>query len=330
MRLSALTLALALVALQDEEATSPQEAWLARLARDGRTVQLEHTEGLDCATCHRVVAEEWRYSTHATAWQDEHYQRELRRTRKKDRCHGCHAPSPMVPAGLPSRPEARGENRHLGVECRSCHLAVDGETVLGPYGVETSAHGTELSPLFTGEDNSLCISCHSTTIGPVIGIAQDFIDSEQAELDLSCIGCHMPGLRGPVANDEEGTDYPVRKRRSHRLNTPRDPIFLASAFGLTAKILDGRAVLSIENRAGHRVPGTTRRELTFRIQVIDRHGDVVATKEHKIDHRRYLPVEETVEVELDEAGVALRVRGRHDTDGLPRPQVFLEVELSLE
>ena len=67
---------------------------------------------------------------------------------------------------------------------------------------------------------------------------------------------------------------------------------LASAFGLRAEHRDGHAVLVIENRTGHRVPGTTRRDLTFRIQVIDAHDDVVAEHEHLIDHRRYLPVDE--------------------------------------
>ena len=320
-----------LIALsQDEEPASPHADWQARLARDGRTVQLADMSGLECAACHRTVAEEWRLSTHATAWQDEHYQRELRSTRKKDRCHGCQAPPPMIAAGLPSHPEAREGHRHLGVECSSCHLDVDGETVLGPYGVETEAHPTARSDLFTGDDSALCISCHSTTIGPVIGVAQDFVDTKQAELGLSCIGCHMPGLRGPIANDDAGTEYPTRRRRSHRLNTPRDPVFLATAFGLSAELRAGRAVLSIENLAGHRVPGTTRRELTFRVQVIDRHGDVVDEHEHLIDHRRFLPVEETVEVELAEGGVKLRVRGLHETDGMRRPQEFMDVELPLQ
>jgi len=323
-----------LVLLQDAEPEAspedPHAAWRARLARDSRSVELADVSGLTCAACHADVTAEWRLSTHATSWQDERYQKELRRTRKKDRCTGCHAPEPMVPAGLATPPATRDEHRHLGVECASCHLDVDGETILGPYGVETDAHGTARSDLFTEDNNALCISCHATTIGPVIGIAQDFVDTKQSELGLSCIGCHMPGLRGPIANDDEGTEYPIRSRRSHRLNTPRDPLFLASAFGLRAEHRDGHAVLVIENRTGHRVPGTTRRDLTFRIQVIDAHDDVVAEHEHLIDHRRYLPVDEDVEVELAESGTTLRVRGLHETEGMRRAQEFLDVVIEVE
>lgn len=314
-----------------EPGTADLDAWLARLAQDGRTVRLDDVRGLTCAECHLDVLEEWRHSAHATAWQDEHYRAELRKVRRKQKCWGCHVPPPMVPAGLPQHPEPRADGRHLGVDCSACHLAGDGETILGPWGEATDAHPTERSVLMTEEgQNALCVACHATSIGPVIGIAKDFADTDQAGLDQSCVGCHMPGLRGPIANHPAGQDsagkppYPARERRSHRLQTPRDPDFLATAFDLELRELEGRTLLVIMNTAGHRVPGTTRRKLTFIARLYDDDGDLVAEDEHVIDHRRYLPVDENVELELDGLGARLELEGRHETDGLRRYQVFLE------
>jgi cytochrome c554/c'-like protein len=329
----ALLSALALLAQQDGE-QDPRATWLERLADDGREVRLADASGLDCAECHAQVTDEWRNSTHGTAWQDKHFQKELRKTRRKSRpkCMGCHAPPPMAPLGFPARPEARERNRHLGVDCRACHLGTDGETLVGPYGLETDAHPSTRGELFgASQASAACVACHATTIGPVIGIAQDFVDSGQAAEGRSCIECHMPELNGPIANDPAGeVTYPDRPRRSHRLNTPRDPEFLASAFGLSVEWLEGRADLRIENLAGHRVPGTTRRQLVFEVTLVDKHGDAVASVEQVIDHRRYLPVGGTLEVPLEGQGVKLVVVGEHDTDGMARPQVFVRREFPHE
>jgi len=307
------------------------DAWLDRLAKDGRTVRLESVEGLTCVECHAAVAEEWRHSTHATSWQDEHYQKELRKVRRKQRCWGCHVPTPVIPAGLPEKPEAREDDRHLGIDCRTCHLDADGETVLGPAGHETDAHATRASEHFsTASDSALCVTCHAITIGPVIGVADDFVESGQAEQERSCIGCHMPALRGPWAEDPEGrTEYPERERRSHRLMTPRDPEFLASAFGLTARREGRQVVLSIENQAAHRVPGLTRRKLIFVVRAVDENGDTLAEKEHVLDHRSYLPVDETLNLVLEADAAKIEVEGRHVLEGMRRPQVFLQLTLEL-
>lgn len=337
MRLVALYFLGALaVALQDDrEAPTGQVAdvhaeWRGTLTRDGREVRLEHEELHECEACHLTVAEEWRHSRHATAWQDEHYRKELRKVKKKDRCTGCHAPEPLAAANYPMVPATREHDPHFGVDCKTCHLAADGKTILGPYGVMTDAHKSEKSAKFDGFNNELCISCHSTTIGPVIGLAEDFIKSRQEDLGLSCVGCHMTGLRGAIANDDEGTEYEIRHRRSHRLNTPRDPGFLASAFGTRAELHDGQVVVVIENMAGHRIPGTTRRDTIFKLELIDRHGDVIEEHEHQIDHRSFLPVDERVEVEFELRGAKVQLTGLHKTDGMRKPLRFLEKELTPE
>ena len=67
----------------------------------------------------------------------------------------------------------------------------------------------------------------------------------------------------------------------------------------------------------------------FSAKVVDRYGDVVAQEVQRLDHRTFLPVEESVELALDEPGVVLEVEGRHEIDGMRRPQVFLERSFKL-
>ena len=57
--------------------------------------------------------------------------------------------------------------------------------------------------------------------------------------------------------------------------------------------------------------------------------DIVAEAVQRLDHRTFLPVEESVELALDEPGVVLEVEGRHVIEGMRRPQVFLERDFQL-
>ena len=309
-------------------------AWRARLVDDGRTARLADVSGLDCLRCHAAIGDEWRDSAHAVAWQDEHYQRELASVRKsqRERCHGCHVPVPLAAASNDEdrlRPAARAEDRHLGVACATCHLDADGVTILGPWGLETAAHPTRRSERLQ-PSGDLCLACHSTTIGPVIALGPDYVATEQAEVE-TCVECHMPARRGPIASDPEAqVDYAERAGRSHRLATPRDPEFLASAFALEARVEGGLAVLRIANRAGHRVPGTTNRRITFRLRVVDARGETVERAQHTIDYQTYLPPDESVRVEVKErSGTRLEVEGWHESLGLPRAVRFLSRSFEL-
>ena len=48
-----------------------------------------------------------------------------------------------------------------------------------------------------------------------------------------------------------------------------------------------------------------------------------------LDRCRNLPVDGTLRLVLDTGGVTLEVEGRHEVEGLPRPQVFLRRTLEL-
>lgn len=305
--------------------TGDPDEWNARLVPDGRAPYLQDVEGNTCLRCHEAIGEEWRQSTHACSWQDEHYQEALKSARRPKSCHGCHIPEPLSLAEPGTRPAARSENPHLGVDCASCHLAADGETVLGASGVETDAHPTERSPLFgTSGTSALCVSCHQTTIGPVVGIAKDLVAAGQGETRKSCVDCHMPAVTRPAANLEDGTPLAPRPGRSHRTATTRDPLFLATAFSLTARVEGASTVLTIENGCGHQVPGLVGRRFTFRARVVDESGVPGPARELSIDTRSPLRADGTVELVLAGPGATLELEAVHEAPGFAEPVRFLE------
>jgi hypothetical protein len=168
--------------------------------------------------------------------------------------------------------------------------------------------------------NALCAACHSTNIGPVVGIAKDFEASRQSERGRSCVGCHMHAVERRWA---EGESVPLRTGRSHALQTPRDPSFLRRAFELS---LSGAKVV-IENRAGHRVPGLIGREIRFEAEALDAGGAVLCRGQLALDARSYLPVDGRLEIALDRAGAAVRVVGRHLDPRAEEPVPFLDERL---
>lgn len=310
-----------------------EEAWALELAVpapvDGG--QLEGWDELSCAGCHETIAEEWSRTMHAMAWTDEIYHAALKDKRRPESCHGCHIPVPlhsMPAARFGRKPPARGadgERRELGITCRTCHEGPERE-ILGPFGAETDAHRSVQSEHFTTAigTNALCIACHGTTIGPVIGLGRDFRQARLEERGMSCVGCHMQPVERPIATDDDDRPTATRKGRSHLLQTPRDPAFLAQAFAFGFRTDGDATLVTIANRAGHRVPGLIDRKLVFRFQVVDDAGNVLAQAEHRIDSTAYLPIEGSVDVRIDAKGDAVRVVGNHHMPGRDEPIVFLD------
>lgn len=285
---------------------------------------------LDCAACHPEIAREWSSTLHALAWIDPLYQASLVGLRRPEGCYACHAPQPVHGTGVGLRPEVREESRHRGIDCVVCHLGPEGE-ILGPWGIPTEAHRSVKGTSFLPEGESeLCLSCHSTTIGPVIGLGRDFQRTEQHQKGKSCVACHMRPLERSVAIDPaSGERSPVRPGRSHELQSTRDPAFLAQAFDLSAFERGGRSVLRLVNRCGHRVPGLEDRRLAFEIEVLDAAGLPLARTEFEIGKATFLAVDAGREVELEALGPALRVRAVHHSPGLDAPVEFLDLRLAV-
>lgn len=317
-------------------------SWVLQAAQDGAPwelhapapeisfspTRLEGLEGYACATCHRDVVDEWADSAHALAWEDEEYQSALKKKRRPLLCHSCHIPQPIVGDTLAKRPKAREDTLHLGVSCESCHEGPGG-AMLGPRGTETSAHPSVQSEYMSEPgSNALCASCHATNIGPVIGIAKDFEKAKLAERGFSCVGCHMGLVERRWAEDPEAPgESPVRSGRSHAIQTPRDPAFLRLAFEVEL-VTEGKPRVVVRNRAGHRVPGLTGREIVFRAVLLDDSGAEIETQELTFDTSAFLPVDGSRGIEFTESGSQVRLTGNHVDPRADEPVLFLDERLS--
>ena len=303
--------ALSSVALAAALDASDEDAWPLTAPAPAVAFTPDRVKGLEgysCATCHAEVTEEWAASAHGLAWIDEAYQDSLKSKRRPQSCHGCHIPEPLLAGELPRRPKPRKTDRHLGIGCEACHLGPNGE-ILGPHGTKVDAHASRVSDLMSSPgSDALCLACHGTNIGPVIGVGKDFVAREMSKRGRSCVGCHMASVERKWA---EGDGVALRTGRSHALQTPRDPGFLRRAIDVAWRTDDGRNRVVLSNRAGHRVPGLIGRELRMRAELLDASGSVIETAELTIDVRAYLPADGTTELRFEESGASVRLIGDH-------------------
>ncbi len=266
-----------------------------RLARASASAcQGDDDRAESCGVCHTRIYKEWHGRAHSRAWTDPVYQQALVGKKHPERCHGCHIPA-SVQRRLGQRPKPRKDRLSEGVTCVACHL--DQGAMAGPLGTKTSAHATSKHPGFTKKGSHiLCASCHNTKIGPVLPLARDFEDADLAEKGKSCVGCHMPTVTRPIARDpESGADGPPRKGRQHRVLGPNDRAFCRKAFRIRARREGEHIVLSIENRAGHRVPGLVGRRFPFIAEQRNADGTRVTGETIRITAENSLKVAETRE-----------------------------------
>jgi len=323
-------LPLALLGLLGWSQTEGAQAWKLAPPKplpDARPAELERWKELSCAECHEDVTREWARTTHAMAWIDPLYQESLKEKKKPESCHNCHIPEPLSHVEPGAKPKSRDPQHnwsHFGIDCNTCHLGKEGE-ILGPFGAPNEAHRSVAAEAFRPENQSamLCIGCHATNIGPVIGIARDFVETEQEKKGRSCVGCHMAPLERTIAKDATM----VRKGRSHELQTPRDPAFLALGFELELSLDPLGARLRVRNRAGHRIPGLIGRELEFAATALDAQGTELGVETLTLTTESYLPVDGEVELALPARTARVRVVGRHHDPRLEKPVTFLTREL---
>jgi hypothetical protein len=308
---------------------APEKPWT--LEKPAPAVELKPKEladlaGESCGECHAALVAEWRGTAHAIAWVDEVYKEEIADRKRPESCHGCHIPKSIVADGLAKKAEAREETKNLGISCQSCHLGPSG-AMLGPWGAPTSAHATAVSENVSGKGSSaMCAVCHSTNIGPVVGIAKDFFTSKMEDRGRSCVGCHMAVVeREPSKGAAEGATK--RSGRSHEIQTPRDPKFLARAFEPSLKVDGGTFTVTIRNLAGHRVPGLIGRSIVFQAELQDIDGKKVASAELTLDARAYMAVDGSSQIPIPGKGSSVHLKGLHNDPRRTEPVEFLDVQL---
>jgi cytochrome c551/c552 len=256
-----------------------------------------------CAACHQRIYNEWKQpgQMHANAWDDKLYQDKIKKKKRPKGCYGCHIPDRVL-ARVGRKPKTRKKHLHEGVTCVACHES-DGN-MHGPFGSKTDAHGTVKDERFTPKgSNAVCNSCHKTKIDVVLPVGKDFEKSGLEAKGKSCIGCHMAEVEAPIAN-EKGSDKPSgpkRKGRSHKILGPNDAEFCATAFKLSVGKTEGRVVLTIENKAGHRVPGLSIRNFQFIIKQLDADGKTLAEDKAMVDSETSLEVLQSRQVPLKAA-----------------------------
>jgi hypothetical protein len=263
-----------------------------------------------CALCHTEIYKEWssKGQMHAEAWTDPVYQNKLKTKKRAQMCYACHIPERVL-ARVGRKPKTR-ENKelwHEGVNCTACHEK-DG-AMHGPFGAKTDAHGS----------SGLCLSCHKTKIDVVLPVGKDFVESGLEQQGKSCVGCHMEEVErhlavSPVTGKAVGEK---RKGRSHYVLGPNDAEFCGTAFEMTAKPADGQMILSVANKAGHRVPGLRIRAFHFHVQQQDGAGKAVAQDKVVVDSENGLKVLETRQFPFKLAAGAKKVEVRieHHFDG---------------
>lgn len=175
----------------------------------------------DCGACHQTIYAEWQTSTHAHAWVDAQFQRELA---KDDEvawvCINCHTPSGdqqaeiTVTTGEIRAPE-RSPNPNFdpvwqqeGISCATCHIR-DG-AVLGPYGDTNAPHPVTRAPELL--ESTLCLGCHQAVARVEDTLVCSFntgMEAQEAGETRSCQSCHMPEVTRPLLPG--GEDRPSRK-----------------------------------------------------------------------------------------------------------------------
>ncbi len=219
-------------------------------------------------------------------------------------CNVCHFPEPFaipdISAEGMTKPKGRPKTQEAGgLTCASCHLTPEGK-IRGPY-VVNAPHETVADPAI--QTSAMCAYCHSMGKRVIGKQTQTFLewrdDFNRPGLGKQqCQDCHMPRTMRKVA-DEPGA--PERAVARHLWTGGRSKQRLASALSMVVTQPDagqpGLTFHVINIGAGHSVPtGSNRRAIYLDVQVLNKKGKTVATKEWMFapwfgprpDDRKYL------------------------------------------
>ncbi|HWB79450.1 MAG TPA: multiheme c-type cytochrome [Nannocystaceae bacterium] len=258
-----------------------------------------------CRTCHAAIYDEWAKSGHARAFVDPLYQAELAHNDVTFPCERCHTPMheqratralglvmawpTIVPIAIDNRDFDPALQRE-GVTCVACHL-VEGELV-GPFDdASTAPHPTRKADLRAVD---LCARCHQLdfdVVGrkldrPVLDTVAEWRAFTASGGQERCVDCHMPSA-GERAGATRG---PMRASVRHDLPGPFDAAFVAARVVATASTFaatddrGARAVVELENRAGHRVPtAEPQRAIVIELAALDANDVALARTQARIE-----------------------------------------------
>jgi hypothetical protein len=250
----------------------------------------------ECGKCHVGIYREWSESDHAHAYTNPHFQ-SATDGYAFENCLSCHAPEPMVRAGLKPAPAlrtpaVRGVGREEGVTCASCHLeqgALAGP--LKPTG-KVQPHPIAVRPEMY-HSSELCGRCHEGTM--------EQWNSVRASKQ-TCQQCHMePVTRkitqatGGVSNVLVAMEKQVPQRR-HQFG------ILGAApsrelITLTMKPSGSSLEVAVTNRLPHNLPTGSFgfRVVTLEVFGVDAEGKAAPVRSWELaeESATALPPQET-------------------------------------
>ena len=164
-----------------------------------------------CGDCHAEIQAEWAASTHAHAWVDPQFQKELHKDPEVAwLCLNCHTPlsnqqpelsgatgSVRAPTRTPN-PAFDAALRDEGITCLSCHWRPEG-IAAAHQGVQ-APHPTIYDPTLRTEQ--ACVGCHQAVARLEDALVCTFDTGAEwaaAAPGKSCPECHMPRVTRSVA-----------------------------------------------------------------------------------------------------------------------------------
>ena len=261
---------------------------------------IESLKAASCGECHQQIYREWSTSMHAKAWTDPYYQVDLVFDGNQQICLNCHIPLQNQQENLvlgfkdkerfkpilEKNPDFDQELQQEGVTCVVCHLR-DG-VIIGPYADVEAPHPTRFDPLMTA-GIGVCRQCHVVSGKrwdtffrmPPCGTVSEIRKGQAATID--CIGCHMPKINRPAADDGKG-----RQSSRHLWQGGHDRKTVQKALQADLEIVkegkSRKANLSLTNiGADHFLPtGTPDRHLTILFSLSDPSGKVFKEKTYTL------------------------------------------------
>ncbi|MHC5019849.1 MAG: multiheme c-type cytochrome, partial [Planctomycetota bacterium] len=116
-------------------------------------------KAVKCRDCHPDIYDEWRNSQHAKAYRDPRFQAAMKAAKDPASCVPCHAPNPILDAGIGVYPTTRRRYKSEGVTCVTCHAK--GDAYAGPYaGKDMDDVGHYSVQVKEFKSYKLCATCH--------------------------------------------------------------------------------------------------------------------------------------------------------------------------
>lgn len=223
-------------------------------------------KAVKCRDCHPAIYDEWRESQHAKAYSDPRFQAAMKAAKEPASCMPCHAPNPILDAGLGTYPTTRRRYKSEGVTCVTCHAK--GDAYAGPYkGKDMDNVGHYSTEVAEFKSYTLCAHCHGQEKELVHNQVRDYLKSDSFKRGKHCQECHMERIVRPAAVDSMGkVTYKKRPGRKHHFRGSHDADMLKKAATVEVKVAGRTATVTVTNvEVGHAIPAAGDRALRLEV-----------------------------------------------------------------